>query len=205
MASANLTRRSILCTACALPTLAACGSDESPGTADATPTAKSTQDAPGPPVEPSDKPTRSKTSEAKVSDTASTGGSPGRTTADAEPTPKESESSKDPGSTPSPDNPDPGPPPGALVRASAVPVGGGVVLAGKGIVVTQPSQGTFRGFTSVCTHAGCSVGSVSNREIICPCHGSRFSIVDGSVTHGPTRNGLAAIAVKLVDGYVVRV
>ena len=199
MVSASLPRRSILCTACSMPVLAACGSDETPGTADTTPTASSTQEASGTPSGASAKPSRSATGEAKVSDQASTGGPPGRTTADADPTQKESEST-----TPSPVKSDPGPPPGALVRGSAVPVGGGVVLAGKGIVVTQPSQGTFRGFTNVCTHLGCSVGAVSNREIICPCHGSRFSIVDGSVTNGPARSALGAIAVKVVDGYVVR-
>jgi Rieske Fe-S protein len=37
---------------------------------------------------------------------------------------------------------------------------------------------------------GCTVGSVSD-TINCPCHGSMFSIEDGSVVGGPAPSGLA--------------
>ncbi|HET9972900.1 MAG TPA: Rieske (2Fe-2S) protein, partial [Streptosporangiaceae bacterium] len=63
-----------------------------------------------------------------------------------------------------------------LAKASDVPVGGGTVLTDKKIVITQPQSGTFHAFTAVCTHAGCTVGSVSGGTINCPCHGSRFNI-----------------------------
>ena len=33
---------------------------------------------------------------------------------------------------------------------------------------------------------------VTNDEIICPCHGSKFSATDGSVTNGPATQPLAA-------------
>jgi len=83
-----------------------------------------------------------------------------------------------------------------------VPVGGGVVLASKSIVVTQPSTGSFRGFSSTCTHRGCTVDRVSAKNIICPCHGSQFSIADGSVTNGPALKPLGARAITVKSGWV---
>ena len=65
------------------------------------------------------------------------------------------------------------------------------------IVITQPQSGLFRAFTAICTHEGCIVNSVSNGTINCPCHGSKFSIKDGSVVNGPAPSPLAAIAIKV--------
>ena len=71
-----------------------------------------------------------------------------------------------------------------------VPVGGGQVVGGA--VVTQPAAGTFKAFTSVCTHQGCTVGDVSQNTIHCPCHGSEFDASTGAVLKGPARAPLAA-------------
>src|SRR5881394_3182865 len=49
--------------------------------------------------------------------------------------------------------------PAALASTSDVPVGGGKILADKKIVLTQSKSGEFHGFSAVCTHAGCTVGS----------------------------------------------
>ncbi|HEX6336184.1 MAG TPA: Rieske (2Fe-2S) protein [Jiangellaceae bacterium] len=68
-----------------------------------------------------------------------------------------------------------------LASTSDVDVGGGVILPDRGVVVTQPSDGAFKGFSSTCTHQGCTVSSISDGTINCACHGSRFSIEDGSV------------------------
>lgn len=84
-----------------------------------------------------------------------------------------------------------------LARTSDVPVGGGTVLTEKKIVITQPQPGTFHAFTAVCTHAGCTVGSVSSGTINCPCHGSRFSISNGSVVNGPAASPLAPVSIKV--------
>ena len=78
-----------------------------------------------------------------------------------------------------------------LLATGEVPVGGGVVLTGRRLVVTQPAKGDFRAFTAVCTHRGCLVESVTD-TIDCPCHGSRFSIEDGTVVDGPAPSPLAA-------------
>ncbi|MFB6812344.1 Rieske (2Fe-2S) protein [Streptomyces sp. NPDC056387] len=79
----------------------------------------------------------------------------------------------------------------ALVKSSAVPVGGGTVLKEEKLVVTQPTAGSFRCFTAVCTHQGCLVNKVEAGTIDCPCHGSRFQITDGAVAHGPATRPLA--------------
>jgi Rieske Fe-S protein len=87
----------------------------------------------------------------------------------------------------------PPPQPGAvLAKTSQIPVGGGVIFGDSKVVVTQPTAGTFKAFTSVCTHMGCQVASVANGTINCDCHGSKFSIKDGSVVHDPAPQPLAA-------------
>lgn len=85
--------------------------------------------------------------------------------------------------TPSPSG-SPAPPSGGIAT-SEVPVGGGLVVADEGIVITQPEQGGFKAFSAVCTHQGCLVARVADGEIQCDCHGSRFSITDGSPIAGP--------------------
>jgi len=92
----------------------------------------------------------------------------------------------------------------ALTTTSKVPVGGGEVLTGQKIVVTQPKAGTFAAFTAVCTHLGCLVDSVSGGTINCPCHGSKFSITNGSVVNGPATSPLAAVSIKVKGSSIVR-
>ncbi|MGI8889055.1 MAG: Rieske (2Fe-2S) protein [Nocardioidaceae bacterium] len=77
-----------------------------------------------------------------------------------------------------------------LASTDDVPSGGGLILPDDKVVITQPSDGQFRGFTSVCTHQGCDVTSVERGSINCPCHGSAFSIEDGSVVNGPATSPL---------------
>lgn len=76
------------------------------------------------------------------------------------------------------------------VATRDVPEGGGVVLADDRVVVTQPEAGEFRAFSAVCTHQGCLVSGVSE-TIDCSCHGSRFSLSDGSPVNGPASSPLA--------------
>ena len=92
----------------------------------------------------------------------------------------------------------------ALTTTSKVPVGGGEVLADQKIVVTQPKAGSFAAFTAVCTHLGCLVDSVSGGTINCPCHGSKFSISNGSVVNGPATSPLAPVGIKVQGSSIVR-
>ena len=81
---------------------------------------------------------------------------------------------------------------GTSVSAADVPVGGGTILKDQKVVVTQPAKGDFKAFTAVCTHKGCTVAKVQDGLIMCPCHGSRFSIEDGSRKAGPAQAALAS-------------
>jgi len=97
----------------------------------------------------------------------------------------------------------PAPAPGQkLGPASGVPVGGGTIFADQQVVVTQPRQGTFEGFSAVCPHAGCLVSTVDNGTINCTCHGSQFSIQDGSVVTGPASSPLPPVKVADKGGEI---
>ena len=80
----------------------------------------------------------------------------------------------------------------ALGSASEVPVGGGKIFESQKIVVTQPKAGEFKAFSTICTHQGCPVTTVEGGTINCPCHGSKFSIEDGSPAGGPATKPLEA-------------
>lgn len=90
----------------------------------------------------------------------------------------------------------------ALGATSEIPVGGGTVFKAQKVVVTQPAAGTFKAFSSVCTHQGCQVSEVAGGTINCDCHGSKFSAADGSVTEGPAKRPLAAKQVSTAGGQI---
>jgi Rieske Fe-S protein len=80
----------------------------------------------------------------------------------------------------------------ALAKTADIPEGGGKIFKDQGVVVTQPTAGTYKAFSSKCTHRGCTVAEVTDGVIICPCHKSHFSVADGSVKKGPATQGLPA-------------
>jgi Rieske Fe-S protein len=90
-----------------------------------------------------------------------------------------------------------------LASKDEIPVDGGKVLRSELVVVTQPAQGQYAGFSAVCTHQGCTVASVRDGTINCPCHGSKFRIADGSVAAGPAPRPLAKVQLA-VDANVIR-
>lgn len=92
---------------------------------------------------------------------------------------------------------------GAVASVSDIPVGGGVVLVEPAVVITQPTAGDVKAFTAICTHQGCLVSEVVDNEIICPCHGSRFSATGGSVITGPATAPLTSAGVAIEGGSVV--
>jgi Rieske Fe-S protein len=89
---------------------------------------------------------------------------------------------------------------GALAKTADVPVGSGVIV--DDIVITQPTTGVFKGFSSVCTHAGCKVNKITDGKIVCPCHNSQFNL-DGTVAKGPANKPLESKAVTVQGGSIV--
>jgi nitrite reductase/ring-hydroxylating ferredoxin subunit len=85
----------------------------------------------------------------------------------------------------------------ALGSTNQIPVGGGTVFSSDKVVVTQPTPCDFKGFSAVCTHMQCTVGQVAGGTIDCPCHGSKFSVKDGSVVSGPAPSPLPAQTIKV--------
>jgi nitrite reductase/ring-hydroxylating ferredoxin subunit len=55
-----------------------------------------------------------------------------------------------------------------------------------------------------CSHRGCSLsdGEVEGDEVVCACHGSRFSLRDGAVKHGPATAPQPAFQVRVQDGRI---
>jgi len=91
-------------------------------------------------------------------------------------------------------------PKGPSVATSKVPVGSGVILDDADYVVTQPTKGDFKAFSKICTHMKCPVTEVDGRNIVCRCHGSQFSIKDGSVTNPPANDPLEESKVEVFEG-----
>ena len=90
---------------------------------------------------------------------------------------------------------------GGAIAAAEIPVGGGKVFENLKVVVTQPTSGDFKAFSATCPHQGCSVGSVKDNVITCPCHGSQFDATTGEVKTGPATKGLEAKSVTVgADG-----
>ncbi|MFC3995808.1 Rieske (2Fe-2S) protein [Nocardiopsis sediminis] len=89
-----------------------------------------------------------------------------------------------------------------LMAAAEVPLGGGTVLDEQGVVVCQPTEGEYRGYSTTCTHEGCPVDAVIDGYIFCPCHGSQFRIEDGEVIGGPAQRALPAVGLVVENGRV---
>jgi Rieske Fe-S protein len=96
------------------------------------------------------------------------------------------------------------PPAGSGIKTSDIPVKGGKIFQDTNTVVTQPAKGTFKAFSATCTHQGCTVGSVADNVIHCPCHKSAFNATDGSVKNGPAAKPLPAKKVT-VNGDTITV
>ncbi|MFI9770116.1 Rieske (2Fe-2S) protein [Streptomyces sp. NPDC052415] len=90
-----------------------------------------------------------------------------------------------------------------LTTTDAVPVGGGKIFKDEEVVVVQPEEGEFKAFSAICTHQRCTVASVSDGTINCPCHGSRFSITDGAVANPPATRPLPEKKIT-VEGNSIR-
>jgi Rieske Fe-S protein len=87
-----------------------------------------------------------------------------------------------------------------IAQTTDIPSGGGKIFPDQQVVITQPTDGDFKGFSAVCTHQGCLVTKVESGTILCPCHNSSFTL-DGQVAGGPAPSPLPPeqITVKGTD------
>ena len=88
--------------------------------------------------------------------------------------------------------------------AADVPAGKAAKLtAGKvTAIVSQPQEGTYKAFSSTCTHQGCQVNVQGGAKIVCPCHNSQFSLSDGAAQGGPAEKPLESYKVEVKNGRI---
>ena len=81
-----------------------------------------------------------------------------------------------------------------LAGLEEVPPGGGLILDSPKVVLTREGDDVL-GFSSICTHQGCPVATVSGGTINCTCHGSKFDAKTGEVVNGPAQSPLDPVKV----------
>jgi len=61
----------------------------------------------------------------------------------------------------------------------------------------------FYAIDNKCPHAGCRLsyyGKISEgKRIVCTCHGAIFSLINGNVLEGPTKNSLKLYKIKIIN------
>jgi Rieske Fe-S protein len=75
------------------------------------------------------------------------------------------------------------------------------------VIVTRIEQATFAAVNATCTHEGCTVSQVtpdSDGELVCPCHGSRYTPT-GIVRRGPAPRALKAYATFFDGGTTLEI
>ncbi|MFI6014767.1 Rieske (2Fe-2S) protein [Streptomyces sp. NPDC051243] len=80
----------------------------------------------------------------------------------------------------------------ALAKTADIPEGGGKVFSAEKVMVSQPTAGDFKAFSTICTHKQCPMTDLQGDTITCACHKSQFSVLDGSVKQGPATQPLEA-------------
>ncbi len=80
----------------------------------------------------------------------------------------------------------------ALAKTADIPVGSGKIFKDEKVVVSQPTAGDYKAFSTICTHRDCPMVDLKDDIISCTCHGSQFSVLDGSVKKEPAVEPLEA-------------
>lgn len=78
--------------------------------------------------------------------------------------------------------------PTAEVAATNVPVGSAVLIGA--FIIAQPTPGNFLAYSATCPHQHNPITEVEGNVVRCTAHNSEFSITDGSVLSGPSREPL---------------
>ncbi|MFJ6929550.1 Rieske (2Fe-2S) protein [Streptomyces nigra] len=90
----------------------------------------------------------------------------------------------------------------ALAKTADIPEGGAKVFDAEKVVVSQPAAGDFKAFSTICTHQNCPMTDLKEDTLSCACHGSQFSVLDGSVKKGPATQPLSAKKIDVAGGSI---
>jgi Rieske Fe-S protein len=82
------------------------------------------------------------------------------------------------------------------------PSGALTALAAGPAFIGRDEAGLFA-LSAICTHLGCTIAR-SEKELVCPCHGSRFA-ADGGNLAGPASHPLPYLSLQLNDDGLVEV
>ncbi len=93
-----------------------------------------------------------------------------------------------------------------VAKLSSLPVGGAVQFTdsqGGPAFAVRPAGNDVKGFSAICTHAGCTVAYLdSDHRFHCPCHGAVYDGASGQVLAGPAPLPLSPIRLVVADGEV---
>ncbi|MFJ6567219.1 Rieske (2Fe-2S) protein [Streptomyces sp. NPDC091292] len=90
-----------------------------------------------------------------------------------------------------------------LGPAGEVPKGATKLFSDKRVVVTHADDGTYKAFSTVCTHAQCPIDRLDGTELVCSCHGSKFDATTGEVLRDPATVPLPEVPVTVKAGKLV--
>lgn len=63
-------------------------------------------------------------------------------------------------------------------------------------VIINKSHDKLVVFSSKCSHLGCKINKIESNEIVCPCHGSRYTL-NGEILNGPASKPLVELEYKM--------
>ena len=84
-------------------------------------------------------------------------------------------------------------------------INNGVTFRDGLIIVKNETSIEF--ITAKCTHLGCNIHSMENNELVCPCHGSRFSLT-GACLKGPAKEPLRNLEYEIdeiANEYIIKI
>jgi nitrite reductase/ring-hydroxylating ferredoxin subunit len=92
-----------------------------------------------------------------------------------------------------------------VAAEDAVPEGApaGASAGGTGVLLARHGGGIVA-LLDRCSHRGCALheGALEDDTVVCPCHGSRFRLEDGSVAAGPATAPQPRLLARVRDGRV---
>lgn len=81
------------------------------------------------------------------------------------------------------------------VNAALAAPGGSAIK--DNVIILHTTGNNYFALSKVCTHQSCTVG-FDGTEVVCPCHGSRFS-TSGAVLQGPAASPLSKYTASVSD------